>query len=116
MFRKQLTSAAGQPPNFAGHYRFALWGCGSNCAAGAVIDLQTGEVFQPPLAPANGNGWERWIISAGMMEDSGIEFRPDSLLVIVRSGIHKNTSDIRYVLWEGTHFRLLDVTASTPAR
>ena len=28
--------------------------------AGAVIDLQTGDVYPPPLAP-EGNGWQHWI-------------------------------------------------------
>jgi len=42
MFRTRLTEASLEKPNFAGHYRFAFWGCGSNCAAGAIVDLETG--------------------------------------------------------------------------
>ena len=34
MFRTQLINAAKEPPDFAGHYRFALWGCGSIAAPG----------------------------------------------------------------------------------
>ena len=48
MFRTQLTNGAKEQPNFAGHYRFVSWGCGSVCAAGAIIDLQTGDVYPPP--------------------------------------------------------------------
>src|SRR5258708_39476447 len=61
MFRTNLTNAAMEPANFAGHYRFTFWGCGSMCGAGALIDLQTGDVFPPPLG-AHGNGWARWIM------------------------------------------------------
>jgi hypothetical protein len=123
MFKTQLTKAAKEAPNFAGHYNFAFWGCGSNCAAGALIDLQTGEVFQPPLAAPNGGGWERWIISGGMMEDSGIEFHPDSRLVVVRSGLNfserlqKNVPDVHYFVWEERHFRyVLRVSGKQSAR
>jgi hypothetical protein len=31
-FKTRLTRAASEPPNFAEHYRFTVWGCGSNCA------------------------------------------------------------------------------------
>jgi hypothetical protein len=31
--------------NFAGHYRLAIWGCGSSCAMFAVIDLKTGQII-----------------------------------------------------------------------
>ena len=62
MFRTNLTNAAKEPPNFAEHYRVTYWGCGSNCSAGALIDLQTGTVYQLPLAKPNGSGWERWIM------------------------------------------------------
>src|ERR1051325_4969852 len=41
MFKTNLTAASQQSPNFAGHYRLTHWGCGSNCAAAALIDLKT---------------------------------------------------------------------------
>jgi len=56
MFATRLREASKQPPDFAGHYRFAGWGCGSACAAGAIIDLATGNVYQPPFAGKAG-GW-----------------------------------------------------------
>jgi hypothetical protein len=70
MFQTRLTNAAKEPPNFAGHYRITYWGCGSFCSAGAVIDLQTGYVFPPPLAKPNGKGWERWIMCTASFEGS----------------------------------------------
>jgi hypothetical protein len=112
MFRTNLTNAAKETPNFAGHYRFTIWGCGSNCAAGAVIDLQTGRVYAPPLG-GKGDGWSRWIVSSAMMADAAIDFHPDSRLVIVRRGINyserlkASVPDVYYFVWEGDRFRQL---------
>lgn len=54
--------------NFAGHYCFVYWGCGSNCQNSAVVDLKTGTVY-----PA---------ITASM----GFKFKNNSRLVIVNPG------------------------------
>lgn len=58
LFRTQIREAAKKPPDFAGHYRFAIWGCGTWCVGGAIIDFQSGEIFLPPLA-GKGAGEER---------------------------------------------------------
>jgi hypothetical protein len=50
MFKTNLTNASKKPPNFAGHYRIAYWGCGSACAAGALVDLQTGRCISPAVS------------------------------------------------------------------
>jgi hypothetical protein len=122
MFRTQLTNAAKEPPNFAGHYRITYWGCGSNCAAGAMIDLQTGDVFPAPLAKSNGRGWERWIECAACFEGANDEFHLDSRLMIVRCGLNyserlqKNITDTYYFLWEENRFRqLLHVPGKQPS-
>ena len=36
--------------NFAGHYCFVKWGCGSPCKASAIVDLETGKVYDGPDA------------------------------------------------------------------
>jgi hypothetical protein len=59
MFRTRLTEAAKEPADFGGHCHFAGWGCGLACAAGAIIDLQTGVVHPPPMSGGQ-QGWERW--------------------------------------------------------
>jgi hypothetical protein len=119
MFRTRLTEAATQPPDFAGHYRFAVWGCGSNCGAGAILDLQNGAVYQPPLAFGR-KGWERWMSCAALLQDTGYEYHVDSRLMIVRCGYGfdeqgKNWPDVHYLLWEGTRFKeLLHIPAGPP--
>ena len=113
MFRTNLTRAAKEPPNFAGHYRVTYWGCGSVCSAGALIDLQTGIVSPPPLAKPNGSGWERWIECTACFDGANNEFHLNSRLMIVRCGqnyserLKKNIPDTYYFLWEGNQFRLL---------
>lgn len=34
--------------NFAGHYSFVFWGCGSPCTGCAIVDLKTGKVYSGP--------------------------------------------------------------------
>ena len=48
-FRTAITDAARKGPNFAGHYSVAVWDCGSECTAGAVVDETTGKVFSVPF-------------------------------------------------------------------
>lgn len=51
--------------NFAGHYCFAYWGCGSPCQQAAIVDVRTGIVYDAPAA------------------SYGYKFRRDSRLVVV---------------------------------
>jgi hypothetical protein len=107
MFRTQLLSGAKESPNFAGHYRFVGWGCGSICAAGAFIDLETGAVYPPPGGVGK-SGWDRWIFAGGFVDGPIIEIRPDSRLVIIRQQARDPASqEVRYYEWSGSAFRLL---------
>ena len=108
-WRVDLNKEARAPVNFAGRYKFAIWMCGSNCAGGAIIDLPTGEVFQPPL----GKGGD-WSVSAGMFQDPAIEFRPNSRLVIIRTGTTA-PPDTYYLVWEGNHFQRILFIAGRPS-
>jgi hypothetical protein len=113
MFRTNLTNAAKERPNFAGHYRVTYWGCGSLCSAGALVDLETGAVFPPPLAKSGGRGWERWIDCTACFEGANNEFHVDSRLMIVRCGMNysarlqRNVPDTYFFVWEEDRFRQL---------
>lgn len=77
------------------------------CAAGALIDLKTGDVYPPPRS-SEGQGWDRWIFAGGFIDGSYMEMRPDSRLVIVRQQSKDPASqDVKYYEWSGTAFRLL---------
>lgn len=34
--------------NFAGHYSFAYWGCGSPCTGCVIVDAKTGKIYLGP--------------------------------------------------------------------
>ena len=79
--------------NFAGHFCFVYWGCGSPCKLSAVIDLNTGIVYN------------------GLPSEVGYEYRKNSKLMIVNppdssSWFNKNVlwqQPSQYV-WTGTEF------------
>lgn len=108
-YRTRLTTASKQPPNFAGHYRFTMWGCGSNCITGAVIDLATGQVI--PLPPDGSHAY--FSICQSAFEDSGVECHLDSRLMVMKCGLNyierlkKNVPDVYYFVLDDNHFRQL---------
>ena len=104
-FQTRLMSASKERPNFAGHYRFTGWGCGSNCASAALIDLQTGQVFPPPLGGYEG-GRDPWISCPGLFASPYAEYRLDSRLMVIRcSSREPMAPDLHYYVWEGLAFR-----------
>jgi hypothetical protein len=85
MFRTQFRLASLQPPNFAGHYRIAIWGCGTQCLEGGMVDLVTGRVVElPSLSSLRGKGPEYWRLCDSAFQPSGIESRANSRLLIIR--------------------------------
>lgn len=38
-----------QKPNFAGHYVYSSYGCGTGCTASGIVDLKTGVVYRAPF-------------------------------------------------------------------
>lgn len=51
--------------NFAGHYTFVYWGCGSPCQSSLLIDRKTGKIYDSPGASL------------------GYDFKVDSRMLIV---------------------------------
>ena len=119
MFQTRLTNAAKEPPNFAGHYRFTVWGCGSNCISGALVDLDTGDVFSPPLAKST--GVMHFSVCQSAFENSGVEHYVTSRLFVLRCGLNyserlrRNIPDTYYFVWEGSHFRQILKTPGNPS-
>lgn len=50
---------------FGGHYELIMWGCGSPCYHGVIVDRKTGQMIHLPLS------------------GSGYEFRSNSLMLVV---------------------------------
>ena len=87
-FRTRIRTAATQPPNFAGHYVLATWGCGLECVSYAIIDAKTGEVYfdnvticcWSPAVPASfepvrGQLASRLLVFTGMLNEHGANER-----------------------------------------
>ncbi|EEF56997.1 hypothetical protein [Pedosphaera parvula] len=100
-YRTQLRKQAAEGPNFAGHYKNAIWGCGSSCAAFAIIDSQSGRVYFPPELPYV--TYTHW---AG--DDYGLQFRIDSRLLILHgSPQEKPEVGTFYYVWQTNTLSLI---------
>ena len=74
-YRTRIRTAAASPVNFASLFHLEIWGCGTNCVTGAVVNAQSGDVVFLPFS----------VCCSSRSAEPGfnpIEFRPDSRLVI----------------------------------
>jgi len=109
MFRGQFRYAALQPPNFAGHYRIAIWGCGTQCLEGGMNRPCDRKSHRTPNFVAR-QRWEYWMLCFSAFQPSGIESRPNSRLLEIRGanitgkdgGAYLRTS---YFVFENDSFR-----------
>jgi hypothetical protein len=101
LYRTQLRRQAAEGPNFAGHYKIAIWGCGSSCAAFAIVDSQSGHVYFPPELP-----YVTWTGYEGT--NFGLQYRIDSkLLVLHGSPEEKPQIGTFYYVWQTNSLRLI---------
>lgn len=96
-----ITAEAAKPVNFAGQYRIATWGCGTDCRGFAIINKQTGAVFTLPgveyVAGVMGNDEER------------LSYRIDSNLFII-TGMKNDDENEKgkfFYLWKKEKLNLL---------
>ncbi len=82
--------------NFAGHYTLVIWGCGSPCQSGVVVDRKTGKIY------------------GGYGTALGSEFKKNSKMIIRNSGAIDTTTnlievcaycDVNHEIWTGTEFK-----------
>jgi hypothetical protein len=87
MYRSLLRQEISQGPNFAGHYRVAIWGCGSSCAMFAVVNLKTGRVITPQGFSATSAAYfdvvGQKVFPESQSESGLFGFRKDSGLLVV---------------------------------
>nr|WP_315145171.1 hypothetical protein [uncultured Flavobacterium sp.] len=75
-YRTRLKEAFKTDPiNFAGHYTFVFWGCGSPCKISMIIDRLTGKIYESPTSSL------------------GYEFKSDSRMLIVNPPNEKGFND-----------------------
>ena len=56
-FYTAITTQASEGSNFAGHYTYVGWGCGTDCAGYAIVDSITGKVVEYMPANEDGNSY-----------------------------------------------------------
>ena len=110
-FRTMIREGATKGAVFAGHYAVAQWGCGSACVQVALIDVQTGEVFDGPLG-ALPDARISFELTGDADRDAkqGIEYRIDSRLWIARGCPNEANCGVYYYEWMGAGFKLLSRT------
>ena len=103
LFRTRIRQGAAEGANFAGHYAIAQWGCGSNCVGLAVIDVQSGEVFDSPFGAPD----TAYIGFVPPFEERGLFFHVDSRLFIANGCPNDKSCGVYFYEWTGTGFRRL---------
>lgn len=98
MFRTRLREANTGRVNFAGHFIFTYWGCGTGCVYGAIINTKTGRVYFPKELAG---------ISFGMdVPDEPLQYQKDSRLFILHGNAgNAENPGVTYLVWEGTKFK-----------
>jgi hypothetical protein len=86
--------------NFAGRYFMAVWGCGSACVTGAIVEARTGRVYALPTVSS-------WFEVHDKFE--GIDFRHNSHLVVLSGQRSEKKGDMgqHFYVWENGKLRFL---------
>ena len=95
-------------PNFAGHYFVIRWGCGSDCLMMAIVDAETGKVYNSPLTGA-GTGL---YVSMDILGDREIDFDVHSSLMVLRNAckVARSECGVYYFNWHDDRFTLVKKT------
>jgi hypothetical protein len=115
LFRTMIRTQAEKGPNFADRYTVALWGCGSSCNGGALIDRKTGEVLDLPFSHV---GADPGSFGDGTVafRDEMVSFKKDSRLFVFRGCPEDDATrcGAYYYEWTGAGFKLLEKFGFVP--
>lgn len=105
-FRTAIRTGARQGPDFAGHYTLVGWGCGAGCQALAIVDANSGKIFDSPMLRSVDNINVAFDGPEGTNERL-IKYRKDSRLLVVVGGINEDPKlrGISYFVWEHNRFK-----------
>lgn len=103
-YRTELREASNHPPDFAGHYILANWGCGASCVLAAAIDAKTGAVTLFPFTVSN------WPLDV----TEPLTYKQDSRLLLVQGSRNEKGSGTAAYEFTGHSFRPL--TPDPPSR
>ncbi|MGA7795926.1 MAG: hypothetical protein WCA19_23075 [Candidatus Acidiferrales bacterium] len=113
-YRTVLRQEIAKGPNYAGHYRVAVWGCGISCAMFAVVNLETGTVISArEIATVLGTHLDADEFLSGTRSDYwGFRFKNDSSLLVVLGAPDEDESraGAYYFALQGERLRLIHTT------
>ena len=120
LFRTRIREAARKGPNFAGHYTIAEWGCGTSCVSVAVVDAETGAVYEGPfgqlptavLSYGEALRYDRDAKGEYLYEE--LSYRLDSRLLIARGCPNYANCAAYFYEWTGSQFKFLRKVPATP--
>ena len=95
-----------QPPNFAGHYVLATWGCGTQCTQVAIVDLKTGFVYHPDrYGSVVADGVQPEILDGSWYATGALRFSATSRLLVMFGTPQENIMHrgISYLVWGEDH-------------
>ena len=102
--------AASKRADFAGCYIISLWGCGTGCMRGAMVDVRDGKVYDLPLDETN---YHAGCIIEDENDDCCLVYASDSKLFISQvclQSVHDEKNDLQrkeffIYLWNETDKR-----------
>jgi len=103
--RTLIRDESRKPPNFAGSYRFVSWGCGTDCRSSLVINVKTGDIYDPEFGAISLDNYPTWI-------GKGFEFHSNSRLLVFDGCLQE--CGIYYYEWKGGDFHLLRIITQHP--
>lgn len=110
VFRHQVQNG----PNYAGHYRVVVWGCGSSCSSFAVVNLKTGRVLDIEAGHSmSGVDFEVSDFLTGTDSDkTSFRYRKDSKLLIAIGAPDEDATrgGVFYYLLRDEHLKLIHFT------
>lgn len=113
-FRTRLREGAAKGINFAGRYTLVVWGCGTGCLSGGIIDAGTGTVYFPKEL----GGFGVWYFSDSPNAEA-LEFKPNSRLLILsgfpatEANVDNPKTGLYYYEWTGNRLRLVKFVAKS---
>nr|WP_315218414.1 hypothetical protein [uncultured Flavobacterium sp.] len=84
--------------DFAGHYILIIWGCGTGCISGAMVDIRDGKVYDIPLDE------ETAYYGCYSEEDERALYKPNSRLFITTSCNQTEIENSEKIKLEKTFF------------
>ena len=100
LYRTRIKSLKGRTPDFAGHYVIDLWGCGTECLMGVIVDARTGRAHFLPFTICC---WEHY-------EDRNfrpVRYQLKSRMIIFEGSRNEQGKGVYYYEWKNNQLKLI---------